>query len=157
MALLRGAREEGKPVVYSTIPSFNWTPGSPIPVPYPVRHDLESSVDLSEDVRYNKNWVFLLSSNTVSVTGDEAGTEGGVLSGTFTQKAEPLFSTGASSVHINGENAIRTGDIFWMNDKNTVGYLSYEESEKDTITDEGKVENAIPAPEGIIGFISSLF
>jgi hypothetical protein len=157
MATLRGARGENPPKIMFTFPTFNWTPGSSYPIPYPIEQTLEDGKDLSEDVRYNEEWVFLQSSYVEEVTGDKAGSNGGVISTTTSDRAEPMATTGASSVQINGENAIRTGDIFWMNEKNTFGYLKYDESEKDAITDEGKVADAIPAPQGIIGFISSLF
>ena len=157
MATLRGARKESKPEIKSFLPSFNWTPGSTYPIPYPVKEDLDDGQDLSEDVRYNEEYVFLQSSYVNEVTGDKAGSNGGIISTTTSDRAEPMSTTGASSVQINGENAIRTNDIFWMNEKNTWGYLDYQDSEKNTITDEGKAADAIPAPEGIIGFISSFF
>jgi len=53
MAINLGARKSDLPKVISSYPSWNWTPGSSYPVPYPVTYELSKSENVSEDVFYN--------------------------------------------------------------------------------------------------------
>ena len=55
------------------------------------------------------------------MTGDAAGSVGGIRSGTVSQKAEPIDSS--KSVYVNGRHVVRCGDKFYMNDENTMGTL----------------------------------
>ena len=145
MAINLGARKSSLPRVVFLYPSWNWTPGSSYPVPYPVTYDLNVSIHVSEDVFYNGNNAFTLKSDSNKVTGDEAGKNGGVLSGTTTDKAEPIqYST---SVRVNGNKAVRCGDLFYMNAENTQGTLiCVQPPLKGAITDSGKAAEATPAP-----------
>lgn len=146
MALNIGARRSSLPKVISNYPSWNWTPGCSSPVPYPVTYDLKESVNISPDVYYNGDNAFIMKSDSNKVRGDEAGKNGGVLSGTTSAEAEPIEHS--DSVFVNGSQTIRCGDLFWMNHKNTQGTLvCAPPPPKGAITDSGKAPDAEPAPE----------
>ena len=147
MAINIGARKSGVAKIISVTPSFNITPGFPLPVPYPVVYALSDALNVSPDVHFNKDKVFTLNSDSAKVTGDELGTKGGVLSQTYCGKAEPIGHS--ASVYINGQNAVRCGDSFYMNNKNTIGTLiCVPPAPKGAITDSGKVSSAKAAPSG---------
>jgi len=146
MAINLGARKSDLPMVVSSYPSWNWTPGSSNPVPYPVTYDLDESINVSEDVFYNGDNAFIMGSDSNKVTGDEAGKNGGVISATTTDKAEPREYS--SSVFVNRKKAVRCGDLFNMNAKNTQGTLiCVQPPLKGAITDSGKAAEATPAPD----------
>lgn len=117
------ARKDGKLIVVSMAPDVCKTPmgNAVVPVPYPVTIDLSGSNNYSTDVNFNDNQAFRFNTDTTKVIGDEAGTAGGVKSGTTGQKAEPIQHS--ASVKINKEHLIRCGDMFYMNNKNTQGRL----------------------------------
>ena len=141
-----GARKDGLPYVIHKYFSFDFTPGSPYPIPYPVANMLSDSENVSENVFYNGNAAFKADSYVTHVWGDEAGVDGGMFSGTFTQKAEPISYS--MSVFVNGANAVRGYDPFYMNKKNTTGTLILiPPPAKGAITDTGKVAEAEAAPE----------
>jgi len=145
MAINLGARKSDLPIVVSSYPSWNWTPGNSYPVPYPVTYELNKSENVSEDVFYNGDNAFMMESDSSMVTGDEAGKNGGVISGTTSDKAEPIDHS--SSVFVNGKEAVRCGDLFYMNAKNTQGTLiCVPPPPKGAITDSGKAAEATPAP-----------
>ena len=141
MAINIGARRSSLPKVISQVPSFNFTPGSSLPVPYPVTYSLSISTSVSSNVRYNGSYAFMLNSDSTRVSGDEVGLKGGVISNTFGGKAEPIeFSL---SVFVNKHNAVRCGDLFYMNNKNTQGTLvCVAPPQKGAITDTGKASSA---------------
>lgn len=146
MAINLGARKSNLPKVISSYPSWNWTPGCSSPVPYPVIHDLKISVNVSENVFYNGHNAFMRGSDSSKVKGDEAGKNGGVISGTFTAEAEAIIYS--DSVYVNGKQAVRCGDTFHMNSKNTQGTLvCVPPPPKGAITDSGKAAQAQAAPE----------
>jgi len=146
MAMNLGARKSNLPKVISNYPSWNWTPGCSNPVPYPVTYDLNKSENVSTDVFYNGDNAFMMQSDSTHVTGDEAGKNGGVLSGTVSDKAEPINHS--LSVFVDRKEAIRCGDLFYMNSKNTQGTLiCVPPPPKGAITDSGKAPDAQPAPE----------
>lgn len=146
MAINLGARKSDLPKVISSYPSWNWTPGCSNPVPYPMTYELSKSENVSGDVFYNGANAFMVKSDSSMVTGDEAGKNGGVISGTVSDKAEPIDHF--SSVFVNGKEAVRCGDLFYMNSKNTQGMLvCVPPPPKGAITDSGKAPDAEPAPE----------
>jgi len=110
-----GARKDGIQVVISIIPSINYTPPARIPVPYPVNYTLEPSKNVSSNVFYNEDPAFALGSHTVHVTGDEAGSLGGIISGTTSEKAIAIEHS--KTVYVNSRNAVRCDDMFCMNNK----------------------------------------
>lgn len=95
------------------------TPPNAAPVPYP---NIACSIDLIdgppstfleghmpavEDSPYSRS------------TGDEAGSMGGVISGTI--QGEARFVTGSFDIKIEGRPVVRLGDPMFHNNKNTVG------------------------------------
>jgi hypothetical protein len=146
MAINLGARKSTLPKLVFSYPSWNWTPGRSKPVPYPVTYDLNVSVDVSDNVFYNKHNAFMKASHSANVIGDEAGKKGGVLSDTVSAEAEAIIYS--ESVKVNGRQAVRCGDLFYMNSKNTQGTLiCVLPPLKGAITDSGKAPDAQPAPE----------
>lgn len=133
-----GARRASFPRVVSDCPSWNWTPGCSSPIPYPVTYNLSQSANISPDVRYNSDNAFIMQSHSSGVRGDEAGSKGGVISGTTSAEAEPIEHS--YSVNVNHREAVRCFDKFYMNHKNTTGTLiCMPPPQKGAITAKGKV------------------
>jgi len=146
MAVNLGARRSSLPVIISNYPSWNWTPGCSSPVPYPVTFKLNESENVSKNVFYNGKNAFIMKSDSSRVTGDEAGKNGGVISGTTSKEAEPIEHS--DSVLINKKEAVRCGDLFYMNHKNTQGTLvCAPPPAKGVISDSGKAVEIEPAME----------
>jgi len=141
MAVNIGARKSSMPRVVSSYPSWNWTPGCSSPVPYPVTYELSISQNVSPNVRYNGNYAFIMDSHSSKVEGDKAGKNGGVMSGTVSAEAEPIEHS--DSVKVNSRQAVRCGDRFYMNHKNTQGVLVCSAPPvKGMISDKGKIVTA---------------
>ena len=94
-------------------------------MPYPVTKDLSDALKASPNVNFGGKPAFTLGSQTPDVKGDEAGSGGGVKSGTVGGKCEPI--QGSSTVQVNGQLVVRHGDRFTMNNGNTIGTLVYLE------------------------------
>jgi hypothetical protein len=110
------AREDGQWTVVSTLPDVCKTPmgSSTPPVPYPVTSSLGDSLKTSSAVRANGNpTVRFDSSFTPLTTGDAAGAAMGVSSGTVGGECWPKEKS--STVRLDGKQAIRHDDQFWMN------------------------------------------
>lgn len=136
-----GARECGEQIVICSSKSVNKTivGNSVVPVPYPVQCTLSHSNRISRDVYFNGHKAFIMQSDTSYVSGDRAGSRGGVKSGTVSKEAEPIEHS--HSVNINCRKAVRCGDKFYMNAKNTTGYLTCSSAmEAPHINDKGKLE-----------------
>ncbi|ENM5758778.1 PAAR-like domain-containing protein [Vibrio mimicus] len=141
MANQFAARKDGDYKVISMAPDVCLTPigSSQVPVPYPIIISLNSSNNESQNVYFNGNPAFILSSDSVKTQGDEAGTGKGVKSGTKGAKAEPKDHS--SSFKVNGSPVIRVNDQFYMNNKNTIGILVHcPPPPTNSIQDEGVVE-----------------
>jgi len=154
MAKMLGTRQSSVIKVVFFVPSWTWTKGVPLPVPYPVfKKSLKAGTEVSDDVRYNKSWAYIKDSNTQRVYADEVG-KMGVLSGVVSKKSVPLDYS--ESVFVDGKNAVRCGDMAWMNNKNTIGFhIGEPPVPKPAITDTGKAAEAMAAPE--IPSIGDLF
>jgi uncharacterized Zn-binding protein involved in type VI secretion len=127
MAENEGARKSGKFLAVSLTPDVCKTPvgNAVVPVPYPITANLSDSMSTSPNVNFGGDPAFILSKSTVTrVTGDEAGTAGGVKSGVNKAKVKPV--KGSSSVRINGTPVIRHGDPCDMNNGNTTGKIIYQ-------------------------------
>jgi hypothetical protein len=110
------ARQDGAWLVVSIAPDVCLTPmgGIPVPVPDQVVASLQSAQSTTTTVNVNSNPVVVFSSSFVpSTQGDEAGTAGGVKSGTTGQKTRPLQYS--STVKFQGGSIVRANDLFWMN------------------------------------------
>jgi hypothetical protein len=81
---------------------------------YPIIADLSNSVEVSKTIRFNGNPVFLLSDSVVTnVTGNEAGTGGGMVSGVNQGKVRATQS--ATAVRAAKKYVVRHGDECDMN------------------------------------------
>ena len=85
-------------------------PSAPsVPIPYPSIADLSSAEDVSENVTVGGKGVILSTQSSVaSTSGDEAGTDGGLVS--LTNGGACQFPQGSGSVQINGKPVVRMGD-----------------------------------------------
>jgi uncharacterized Zn-binding protein involved in type VI secretion len=117
-----GARKHAGFKAISTAPSINLTPAgaSMVPAAYPTVQDLSSSVGVASSVNFNGCPVYLLNASTQpACKGDEAGTGGGIRSGTVNGEVKPV--KGSSTVRIEGKQVIREGDPCTMNGGNNPG------------------------------------
>lgn len=95
------------------------SPGGPIPIPYP---NLGQSSDTSKGpktVTTDKQMPMTKGAIYTTSTGDEAGSVGGVVSGTT--KGECEFMMYSFDVKIEGKNVCRLGDPLFHNKKNIMG------------------------------------
>jgi hypothetical protein len=96
------------------------SPAGPVPIPYPVI--VSQSSNLSSGTTTvtadGGQMIAVKDCEYATCTGDEAGTAGGVVSGTFTQEAK--FILFSMDVKIDGKNSCRFGDKMTMNHQNTV-------------------------------------
>lgn len=110
---------DGKAI--ATAPDVCLTPSGPavVPVPYP---NIAVSADLTDgttSVKVDGGMMAAISgSQLCKSTGDEAGVNGGVASGTFIKEA--TWITYSFDVMLEGKNACRLTDKLFMNHKNTV-------------------------------------
>ncbi len=140
------ARKSNKYEVVCLLPDVCLTPGpGGIPTPYPITIKLDGAAGVSPNVNFNGKPAFLYDqSDTVKVEGDEPGQGKGIASGTVGEKAEPISHS--PSVRINKKQLVRENDLFFMNNKNTIGKLTTTESGGEShITDDGKIAgNTLP-------------
>ena len=119
------SRKSKKFWVTSDKPSVNLTDG--YPVPYPVTVTLDNAENYSEDVFTDGCNVYHSDSDTTLVFGDELGKDGGVISGTVSEKSEPIFEECSPNVFINGNRLSRSEDKQFMQGKNTTGIMMTSE------------------------------
>lgn len=116
------ARQHSQMSVMCTTPDVCKTPMgcSTPPVPYQIIASLGDSESTSPNVRFAGSPAFMLDNSTITkVTGDEAGTAGGVKSGSNKNACEPV--EGCKTFRVNGKQVVAHGDKFKMNDGNTFG------------------------------------
>lgn len=129
--------------VISDLPSINLTYG--IPVPYPVAVTLSNANNCSEDVFTDGCNVYHSDSDTVCVYGDELGKQGGVTSGTVSEKSEPIFAKCSPNVFINGNRLSRSEDEQKMQGGNTTGtMMTSERGSGIDIHDTGEFDYGFP-------------
>jgi hypothetical protein len=126
------ARNSGKAgVIVCLAPDVCLTPVGPtiVPLPYMILSRLDQATRTEATVTFADNEAFTLFSRTKSLTGDEAGVGGGVISGVITGWCRPRAYR--SSVVVGGHELIHNGHLFDMNCAgpegigNTVGRLVY--------------------------------
>ncbi|QYD69450.1 DUF4150 domain-containing protein [Paraburkholderia edwinii] len=116
MATALTARRDGAWLIISLVPDVCLTPmGSvPVPVPYQVTATLGSAQATTTTVNVRGDPAFVYADSFVPTTqGGEAGTLGGVKSGTTAQKTRPLLHS--NTVKFQGKAIVRSNDLFWMN------------------------------------------
>jgi hypothetical protein len=95
------------------------TPTGPVPVPYPNTGKSSDTTAGTTSVKADGSMVMVKGAKYMMSTGDESGSSGGVLSGTFKQECEFLMYS--FNVMLEGKNVCRMGDPLWHNKKNTAG------------------------------------
>lgn len=119
-------RKSGDFMAVSSAPSINKTPlGKATPaVGYQVSADLSNSVGVAPNVWFNDQPAVIFDQSTQPrCTGDEAGSAGGIHSGTCGGEVKPTSCS--SSVWICGKPAMRIGDTCTLNNGNCPGvYVS---------------------------------
>ena len=84
------------------------------PVPYPITHTMDQSLQCSPNVFLQGKPVYLHNESYVDkVTGDEPGAGKGVVSRTHVKISHNIGKS--SNVFVNGQPIVRTGDSMWMN------------------------------------------
>lgn len=108
-------------IVKSTLPDICKTPspGGPVPVPYPIIISVSGDlVNGTKSIKVDGGQPAAVKGSQLSrCTGDEAGTAGGVKSGT--QLKEATWLSYSFDVMLEGRNACRLGDKLLMNKGNT--------------------------------------
>ena len=89
------------------------TPAGPVPIPYPNVAQSSDTAQGSKTVSVDGNPLMIQGSNFSTSTGDEAGSAGGVASGTTKGKAE--FINYSFDVKIEGKNVCRLADMMVQN------------------------------------------
>ncbi|WP_437730042.1 DUF4150 domain-containing protein [Sorangium sp. So ce1335] len=138
-----GSRDISEGIIVSTCPDVCKTPvgAAVVPIPYSIwakQNDTASGV--AESVYQTGKRSHKLGSEITTCHGDEPGTAKGVKSGTVGGVCTPR--TYAPNVRIEGKNAIRHGDEWWMNNRNTVGKLIW-------VRDARTMSDADPEPLGV--------
>lgn len=94
-------------------------PAPPAPVPYVNTADYTLATGFSTVVKVNMMNALTAATVVPVTTGDEAGTGGGVTSGTIKGKA--TFTSFSATVLFTGQGAARAGDATQQNVNNAVG------------------------------------
>jgi len=101
-------------MIISITPDVCKTPPLGIPVPYQVVADLGDAQGTVEQVRLNGKAAFVFDKSRAPKTrGDEAGSQGGVKSGTVGADCWPKEHS--KTVRIEKKFVVRDGDRFYMN------------------------------------------
>src|SRR5205085_6947943 len=110
-----GARQTGMAMVVGVLPDVCLTPmgATPVPVPYPIVGFFSNVAVVAQTVRMCGRPTFTTASQVTTVTGDEAGTAGGVKSGVNMSICESI--TASTTVKAEGNRVLRHGDQMKMN------------------------------------------
>src|SRR5262245_12941040 len=100
--------------VATAFPDVCLTPPAPVPVPYVNVAFSEQTADGSRTVTMDCHPIMLKGSHFRTSTGDEAGSAGGVMSGTNVGKAE--FVSYSFDVLVEGVGVARQGDLMIQNE-----------------------------------------
>jgi hypothetical protein len=115
----RSVVHQGSNDRHLVFPDVCKTPPNSIPVPYP---NLAQSADAAggpKTVAVEGCMAMVKDATITRTTGDEAGKDGGVLSGT--SRAEAEFALYSFDVKIEGRNVCRAGDPMHHNRRNATG------------------------------------
>ena len=99
------------------------TPGGPVPIPYPNLAQLADALDVADELLLGPQGLnaLLLDSSIPVSSGDEAGSLGGVSSGTI--KGECVVTAASTTVLYGGKGIARIADPTTQNNENAVGQL----------------------------------
>lgn len=120
-----GSRDVGDGIIVCVTPDVCKTPvgSSMVPIPYSITAKQGDDANTVATVRMTKKRAHNMGSLVTKCTGDAPGTGTGIKSGTVGSVCHP--KTHSSSVRIRGKWAIRDADMWEMNNRNTVGKLTY--------------------------------
>ncbi|MCU0828548.1 MAG: DUF4150 domain-containing protein [Tabrizicola sp.] len=123
-----GSRDTARGIIISLTPDVCLTPvgASTVPVPYSIYAIQGEDANTAATVRYTGQRAHNMASLTTCCHGDEPGTALGVVSGTVGGVCAP--KTHSASVRVQGKWAVRHTDEWWMNNRNTVGKLTWIEN-----------------------------
>lgn len=123
-----GSRDTARGIIISLTPDVCLTPvgASTVPVPYSIYAIQGEDANTAATVRYTGQRAHTMASLTTCCHGDEPGTALGVVSGTVGGVCAP--KTHSASVRVQGKWAVRHTDEWWMNNRNTVGKLTWIEN-----------------------------
>ncbi len=97
------------------------SPSGTVPIPYPNIAQLADAQDVATNVTAGGKAVVTAASSIPTSSGGEAGTAGGVTSGTFNQKC--TFSSSSQTVKANGQGVVRQLDQTSQNNGNAQGFV----------------------------------
>ncbi len=120
-----GSRDISKGLIVSLTPDVCKTPvgSSMVPVPYSITAKQGDDANTAATVRFTKKRAHNMGSLVTKSTGAQPGTGTGVKSGTVGSVCHP--KTHSAKVRINGKWAVRDNDTWEMNNRNTLGKLTY--------------------------------
>lgn len=123
-----GSRDTDEGIIISCTPDICKTPvGSKlIPIPYSIHALQGDDANTAATVRFTGMRAHNMASMTIRCMGDEPGRGLGIKSGTVGSVCNP--KTHSKIVRIEGKEAVRHSDEWWMNNKNTIGKLAYIKS-----------------------------
>ena len=107
------ADSQGQSPVFPDVCLTPAPPGPPVPIPYPNLARSSDAANTSTTVKADGKAVMLKSSEFRTSTGDEAGSQGGVVSGCTRGKA--MFIAYSFDVQIEGQNVPRNLDMMKQN------------------------------------------
>lgn len=149
-----GSRDTQEGIVISTEPDICLTPvgSAMVPVAYNIWARQADDARTTPTVLLSGLRSHNLGSLITTCHGDEAGTGGGIKSGTHNGICEPRGHS--ATVRSEGRNMIRHGDEWWMNNRNTVGKLMYVKNvddygrfhERAGMVQEAQVRLPVPEP-----------
>jgi hypothetical protein len=93
------------------------SPAGPVPVPYPNTGMLNQAAKTARKVLFVNKPVVTLASEIPRSVGDEAGVNGGVVSGTNMDKV--LFKKGSSKVFVEGQPCVHLTSVTGHNGANS--------------------------------------
>jgi len=117
-----GSRDTQEGIIISTDPDYCYSPKQI--VPYTIFAKQSDDANTAATVRMTGSRAHTSASLITTCYGDEAGTGGGVDSGTYKGVCRP--KTWSSKIFIEGNHAVRDSDEWSMNNGNTVGILSFK-------------------------------
>ena len=118
----RGITHQGSGGMSTVFPDVCNTPmpsGPPVPMPYPNTGKAADTFNGPKKVTVDGCMPMTKGAKYMMSAGDEAGSAGGILSGTFIGECE--FMLYSFDVKIEGKNACRLGDPLFHNAKNIMG------------------------------------
>lgn len=116
-----GSRETGEGIIISV--PMDWCRSPVAVVPYRIWAYQRDVANVATTVRQTDNFSHVRESIVLRCYGDEAGTGGGIISGTHNAECTP--KTWSTNVRFEDRNTVRHTDEWWMNHRNTWGRLTY--------------------------------